>query len=438
MGLISSLLGNNVTSSGLSTARLMDGYSPIFTQFGRNIYASDVVQMCVDCIASECSKLTPQHVIIDDNGIPAPVPSDNFNRLFKFAPNPLMTTAEFIEKVIWLLYLNYNAFIYPEYTLSPPDVNGNQNKTFAAFWPLNPITVEFLQDPSQTLYIRFYFRNGSNYTLPYSSVIHIRKKYSINDFMGGGLNGQPDNAALLQVLQTNDVVLQGIGKAIKTTLSVRGILKINTLMDDKKQTAERQRFEQAMRDGDTGILPLDLKGDYTPITITPATLDATTLQFLENKVLRWFGVSLPILSGDYNDEQYQAYYNKTIAPIVVRLGQAFSAATFSQRQQDVGHEIRFYQMNLELMDTANKLLFVQSLGDRGILTDNQIGSLFGMAPTTDGNVRHMSLNYIDASLANIYQMLKVKGDPSTGQSTAPAARSQIIVEILKMLQKEEK
>jgi len=253
---------------------------------------------------------------------------------------------------------------------------------------------------------------------PMPMVIHLRKKYSINDIMGGGISGHPDNAALLKVLETNDTVLQGIGKAIKTTLSVRGILKINTLMDEDKQKAERLRFEKAIEDGVTGILPMDLKGEYTPLQVNPALLDSTTLAFLENKVLRWFGVSLPILNGEYNDEQYQAFYNKTIEPIVIGMGQAFSNAIFSQREQDVGHEIKFYQMNLELMDTKNKMAFVQALGDRGILTDNQILALFGMAPYEGGNVRHMSLNYIDASLANNYQMLKVKGnDPSTIDGT---------------------
>lgn len=245
MGLIASLFQNNITSSGLSTARLMDGYAPIFTQFGRNIYASDVVQICIDGIATECSKLTPQHVVVDDNGIPSPVLSDGFNRIFKFAPNPLMTTAEFIEKSIWLLYLNYNVFIYPIYT-TQTDLQGNVTRTYTSFYPLNPITVEFMQDPSQTLFIKFIFRNGGTYILPYSDIIHIRKKYSINDFMGGGLNGQPDNAALLDVLRINDIVMQGIGKAIKTSLSVRGILKMATLMDTEKQKAERMRFEKAM------------------------------------------------------------------------------------------------------------------------------------------------------------------------------------------------
>ena len=415
--LIQSLFSKSIKSSSMQTAKFLDGYSPIFTQFGRSIYASDIVQMCIDCIATECSKLTPQHVVIDDNGLPTSLKGDNFNRLFKFAPNGLMSTRDFLEKVIWLLYLNYNAFIYPVYNLVS-DSRGGVSKYYTAFYPLNPIQVEFLQDESNTLFVRFYFFNGSNYTLPYADIIHLRKKYSINDIMGGGISGQPDNSALLKVLETNDIVLQGLGKAIKTTLSVRGILKINTLMDDEKQKAERLRFEQAIDDGVTGILPTDLKGEYTPLQVNPALLDGTTLEFLENKVLRWFGVSLPILNGEYTDEQYQAFYNKTIEPIVIGMGQAFSSAIFSQREQDVGHEIKFYQMNLELMDTKNKMAFVQALGDRGILTDNQILALFGMAPYEGGNVRHMSLNYIDASLANTYQMLKVKGnDPRANDGT---------------------
>jgi len=415
--LIQSLFSKSIKSSSMQTAKFLDGYSPIFTQFGRSIYASDIVQMCIDCIATECSKLTPQHVVIDDNGLPTSLKGDNFNRLFKFAPNGLMSTRDFLEKVIWLLYLNYNAFIYPVYN-RVSDSRGGVSKYYTAFYPLNPIQVEFLQDESNTLFVRFYFFNGSNYTLPYADIIHLRKKYSINDIMGGGISGQPDNSALLKVLETNDIVLQGLGKAIKTTLSVRGILKINTLMDDEKQKAERLRFEQAIDDGVTGILPTDLKGEYTPLQVNPALLDGTTLEFLENKVLRWFGVSLPILNGEYTDEQYQAFYNKTIEPIVIGMGQAFSSAIFSQREQDVGHEIKFYQMNLELMDTKNKMAFVQALGDRGILTDNQILALFGMAPYEGGNVRHMSLNYIDASLANTYQMLKVKGnDPRANDGT---------------------
>jgi len=83
----------------------------------------------------------------------------------------------------------------------------------------------------------------------------------------------------------NDTVLQGVAKAVKTSLSVRGILKINTMLDDEKQEAERALFERAIESGVTGVLPMDLKGEYTPITVDPKLVDATTLQFLNDRVL---------------------------------------------------------------------------------------------------------------------------------------------------------
>lgn len=67
------------------------------------------------------------------------------------------------------------------------------------------------------------------------------------------------------------------------------------------------------------------------------------------------------------------------------------------------------------MDVKNKMAFVQALGDRGALTDNQVLALFGMPPYEGGNVRKMSLNYINANLADVYQMLKVKGGVSENQ-----------------------
>ena len=43
-------------------APMLDGYTPIYTQFGTNIYASDVVQQALKCIVDEIKKLNPQHV----------------------------------------------------------------------------------------------------------------------------------------------------------------------------------------------------------------------------------------------------------------------------------------------------------------------------------------------------------------------------------------
>ena len=402
-------------------ARMLDGYSPIFAQFGQNIYASDVVQMCIDVIASEISKLQPKHIRTDTNGMQTTV-KGSLNRLFKFSPNPLMTTRDFLEKTIWLLFMNYNAFIYPMYELKY-DTRQNLYREYTAFYLLNPTQVTFLQDTAGTLFVEFSFANGDKFTLPYSDVIHLRKKFSVNDVMGGGLNGQPDNAALLKVLTINDTVLQGLEKAIKTSLSVRGILKINTMLDDDKQKAERARFETAIATGKSAILPLDLKGEYMPVNVDPKLIDKDTLEFLQSKVLNYYGVSVPILTGDFTDEQYQAFYEKTLEPIIISLGQAFSKTMFTQRETDVGNEIVFYPQKLLFTNTKNKVVIADILGNRGALTNNELLELFGYPPYEGGHVRNMSLNYIDVIISNEYQLKRAGMKETVNQSNSTSQRS---------------
>ncbi|MFK7692866.1 phage portal protein [Paenibacillus sp. HJGM_3] len=383
-------------------AKILNGYVPIFSQFGQDIYASDIVQNCIDIIATEISKLQPRHIRVDGSGMQT-VPKGPLNRLFKFAPNEIMSTRDFLEKLVWLLYLNYNVFIYPTYEYTKA-ANGTESRTYTGFYPLNPYQVDFLQDERGTLFVKLYFRSGDSFTFPYSDVIHIRKKFSVNDIMGGGLNGQPDNAALLKVLQINDAVLQGLEKGIKTSLSIRGVLKINTMMNDEGQRAERERFEKLLQSGDSGILPIDLKGELTPLNLDPKFVDKDTLAFLKSNVLEWYGVSLAILSRDYSDEQYQAFYENTLEPLVIGLAQAFSKTIFTARELDMGNEIVFYQKDMMYLSTTAKLNLLKTAGEQGLLSDNQKLALLGYPPIEGGDRRTMSLNYIDVNLANAYQM----------------------------------
>ena len=407
MALIASF--KNLISKGKEyvRAKMLGGYTPSFSQFGQDIYASDSVQNCIDIIATEISKLQPKHIRTDSNGMQK-FPKSSINRLFKFAPNPIMTTRDFLEKTVWLLFLNYNVFIYPVFEYRQ-DAEGTV-RYYTGFYPLNPYQVDFVEDGAGVLYAKMYFRSGDIFTIPYSDLIHIRKKFSVNEIMGGGLNGQPDNAALLKVLQINDVVLQGLEKGIKTSMSVRGILKINTMMDDDAQRKERERFEGLLESGNSGLLPLDMKGEFVPVTIDPKFVDKEVMEFLKGSVQEWYGISKAILSRDYTDEQYQAFYESILEPIVIGLGQAFSKTLFTDRELDVGNEIVFYHKDVMYLSTSAKLDLLKTAGEQGLLTDNQKLAILGYPPIEGGERRTVSLNYIDVNLANAYQM----GQKGTG------------------------
>jgi hypothetical protein len=74
-------------------ANTLNGYTPIFSQFGDNIYASDVVQQAVYCIVTEIKKLTPQHVKKTGSDV---TPVNSSIQAVLERPNPLMTKSDFI------------------------------------------------------------------------------------------------------------------------------------------------------------------------------------------------------------------------------------------------------------------------------------------------------------------------------------------------------
>lgn len=366
-------------------AQILNGYSPVYGQFGQDIYASDVVQQAISCIVTEMKKITPQH--IRENGSDFIPVNDDIQKLLN-QPNERMSQSDFLEKVFWQLFLNYNSFIIPTYDV----VNGE--KKYTGLYPIQPLQVDFLQDPSKRMFVKFRFSNGVETTLRYSDVIHIKYRFSVNEVMGGNEAGQPDNKALLKTLELNETMLNGVAKALKSSFAVNGVIKYNTLMDDGKMDAAIKRMEDHLKNNESGFLPLDIKGEFIPLQNEIKLVDAATLKFIDEKILRHFGVPLPILTGDYTKAQYEAFYQKTLEPLIINIGQAFTMTLFTDREKSFGNKVQFYPHELIFMDTNQKLEMVRMLGDSGALYENEKRVAFGLRPLPElSGVRMMSKNY---------------------------------------------
>nr|DAV57304.1 MAG TPA: portal protein [Caudoviricetes sp.] len=387
-------------------AQMLNGYTPIYSQFGNDIYASDVVQQAINCIVMECKKLIPQHVKNDGSDV---IPVNSDVQAVLNAPNEIMTTTDFIEKIIWQLYFNYNAFIIPTW-YTRQETNGSLTRVYTGLYPIAPTNVEILQDDSDKLYIKFTFANGFETTLNYSDVIHIRKNYSVNEYMGGNEFGQPDNDALLKTLDLNYQLLHNLSKAMVSSCAVNGIVKYNTMMDDGKTELALKELEEKLKNSESGFLPLDIRAEFTPIEREIQMVDEATLKFIDEKILRHFGVPLCILTGDYTKEQYEAFFQKTIEPIVRTLSQAFTKSMFTTRERAFGNQIMFYTKDLIFLSTDQTLEMVNLLGASGSLYENEKRVAFGMRPLPElAGVRMMSLNYVNVEYAKEYQ-LNQKGE----------------------------
>lgn len=384
-------------------ARMLNGYVPIFSQFGDDIYASDVVQQAINCIVKEMKKLTPMHERqLDSESEYVPI-RGNIQSVLE-NPNPLMTTADFLEKIVWQLFFNYNAFVLPTW-------DGQNNLT--GLYPIQPTQVEFLEDSNGTLAIHLLFANQYETTVYYADVIHIRHNYSINEFMGGDKTGKPNNQALLKTLELNHVLLQGIAKGLKSSFAINGVAKYNTMLDSEKMEENIRELERRIANGESGILPMDIKGEYIPIKKDIKMVDKDTLEFIDSKILRNYGVSLPILTGDYTKEQYEAFYQKTLEPLIIALSQAFTKGIFTKREKGFHNRIMFYAKKLIFMTTDQKLEMIRLLGDSGALYENEKRAAFGLAPLPElAGKRMQSLNYVDINIANQYQLQgkEEKGD----------------------------
>ena len=386
---------------GLRYAHMLNSGLPIFSQFGQNIYASDVVQSIIDCIVQEMIKLQPKHVRGEKHN---QVPVKGSIQYVLDNPNELMTKRDFMSKVIWNLFLNYNAIIYPIYKVIK-NKDGTTTKQYTALYPLQPRKVDFLEDTTGTLFIRMQFKNMQEFTLPYSEVIHIRYKFSFNDYLGGNENGQPDNDALIKLLEMDSNMREGILKAMKSSFSINGVVKSGSMMDRDKVKAMVEEFNEKLKNNESGILGLDGKSDYIPLTKKVQMVDAETLKFIDNRILRIFGVSLAILTGDYTKDQYEAFYQKRLEPLIIAISQAFSKTLFTDREKQMGNEIIFLPKELIFMTTTQVLEAIRILGDAGDLYENEKRIALGLAPLEElEGVRMQSLNYINVDLAQKYQM----------------------------------
>jgi len=383
------------------------GYTPIFSQFGSDVYAFDAVQQCLKCIVDELKKLNPLHIRQKGND-PTPI-KGNIQDILE-CPNEVMTTTEMIEKTMWMLLLNYNAFIIPTY-IKWMD-NGEERRRYTGLYPIRPQQVDFIEDASGTLYVKFWFQNGTQTTYPYSEVIHIKYNFSVNEYMGGDMMGQPDHRGLIQTLNLNKALLEGVAKAMNSSYQVNGVLKYNTMLDEAKMKAAIAELEGHLQRGESGFLPIDLKMEYIPIQKQIEMVDNDTLEFIDSKILRNWGVPLAILKGDYTQDQYNSFYQKCLEPIIISFSQALTKKMFTRREIAFGNKIKLYPKELLFMTTTQVIDMIKELSPTGALFENEKREALGLMPRPElEGKRYMSLNWIDANNAAQYQVGKPQQEP---------------------------
>lgn len=373
----------------LNYAPTSTGITPIFNEWSIDVYASDIVMQSIRCKANEFKKLQPRH-IRTSNGVQEVISNSSVAKLL-VKPNALMTQSEFFEKVTILLELNKNVYIYPSYYMT---VAGE--KVYTSMDILRPSEVDMLVDKGGRYFYKFTFANGYITTLPATDVIHWKKDFGADEYFGG--SGWQDKAGLKKAIGYYETMLKSIANALDVSCNVNGILKINSYMSDDKVQAENEAFKKRIEENKSGILVSDMKTDYTHIPRDVKLVDAETVKFLYENIIRANGTSLAILNGDYTKAQKEAYYEHALEADIKSLGEAMTRVFFSDREMSFGNEVILYPHLTNFMSMENKLSALQTGLPAGLFTINEGRALLGYPPVEGGDeMRPRGYNNLDSN-----------------------------------------
>jgi len=386
--------------------KLITDFNNPLIPFGTNISKSDVVKIAIDRIATQCAKLKPRYVKVE-NDKTVTEKKGALSFILQKKPNEVMTPYQFIYKVVTTLLMNDNAFVYPMFDKETLEIKG--------LYPLKPTIVEPLVDKYDNYYLKFYFENDQNFTIPYENIIHLKRFYHSNDIFGGN-NSRGDQEALLKTIGINENVLQGIDNALRSSMQIKGIVKMSAMLNDADKQKQLDSFNDILRESiknkGSSIIPVDLKADYIPIQTDPKLIDKDTLEFLQSKILDYYGVSKEILSSNYSEEEFNSFYEQTIEPLAIQLSEAFSLGLLTDSELKKGEEIIFFSERLQYASWNTKVSAIEKLMGLGIMSLNESRSLLGLEPVENGDKRLQSLNYVDSLKANEYQIGKDEKDES--------------------------
>ena len=382
---------------------LLSSNNNIFTVLRGDTYDSKIARECIDRIATSCAKLVPKHIKDSmGNHIKGEV-----NFLLSQRPNPIMSTYDFIYKIVSTLYTTCNAFVY---------IAKDNEGMITGFYPVLARSYELVEYDSK-MYLTFRFINGHDYSIPYEELIHLRLFYNQHDIFG------TDNEVLNTDLQTAHTASEGIKNAIKTSNNLKGLLKFsNSMLKEKDLKASRDNFvnDFLTLENTGGIATLDAKADFVPINMNPIALSSDQLKQVNNNIFDYFGVSENIIKNSYDENEWNAYYEGVIEPRAIQLSNAFTIKIFSEQAIRQGHRIVFVANRLQYASIMSKTNMISVVSAFGLLTKNEAREILDLPPLDnpeEGEKIIQSLNNIDSQIANEYQGGTKNGENNEGKQT---------------------
>lgn len=373
MGLFDKIFGNRKERQGAyQTFKMLTGYAPVFNSWGGEIYESELVRAAIDARARHISKLE-----IAVTGTAKP----DLQAKLRIGPNEFQTWGQFLYRLSTILDCQTTAIIVP--------VIDKDNNTTGIF-PVLPEREEIVQYLGKP-FLRMKFKDHT--AAIELDRVGIMSKYQYrNDFFGEG------NHALKPTMELVHVQNKGIEEGVKSSASFRFMATSKNWSNDADLAKERDRFVQSsFNGGDGGVLLWpNTVTDVKQINSTPFVVDADQMKVIRNNVFDYFGVNEEVLQNKAFGDAWSAFYEGAIEPFAIQLSDVLTKMFFSVRERELGTKVTATANRLQYMSNQDKLNVSSQMLDRGILSINDVRTIWNLPPVDGGDVRIIRGEYYSA------------------------------------------
>lgn len=360
MGLFDFLFKDRPKTTGVeSEFRLLNGYSPTFTSWNKDLYESELIRAAIGARATHISKLR-----VETRGAARPA----LQTKLKHGPNSLQTWGQFLYRLSTILDMHNTAFVVPVY-----DQYGEPSGVFTPL-PERCKVVQYNKIP----FLRYEFSHGQTAAIEMAYCGVMTKYQYRNDIFG------ENNHALFPTMELIHLQDQGIEEAVKSGATYRFMATLNNFSKSEDLAKERKRFseENFAKDSEGGGLLL-FPNTYTnvqQVQAKPYTIEAEQMKIIQNNVFQYFGVNEEILENKAFGDAWSAFYEGAIEPFAVQFSDVMTRMLFTLREQSEGNIVMATANRLQYMSNADKLAVSAQMADRGLLTRNEIREIWNLPP----------------------------------------------------------
>lgn len=373
-------------------------YAPVFSTGAGELYEQQLTRSCIERIATGCSKLKPE---VSGSAEP------KIKRAIKTSPNDFMSWSVLLARVATLLMTDTTAFVVPAV-----DDNGDT----VGIFPFKPAAAELI-DRSGVAYLRFTTYTGDVVEIERTRVCVLTRFQYASDVFGGG------NKPLQPTMRLLDHQTEAQDQAIKNGAKIQFIGKLVGQLRGEDIAKKRNEFvgNNFNERNVAGLLTYDATwDDVKQVQPQSYTVGTDEMERINKSVYTYFGINEAILTNNFSEEQWGAFYESVIEPIAIQLGDGLTQMLYSTRERMRGNRIMFSANRLEYASNASKRNMIRDMGDRGLMKVDEMRAVLQLPPLPDGagQVYIMRGEYylLDAD----YQLLLKSGGDETTKSKLAA------------------